>query len=605
MGNKFTGDFETTTDPFDCRVWAWALSEIGNSDNFIYGTDIESFMEYCEHSKKNLKIWFHNLKFDGTFIINWLLDNGFEFVKDKKDRDAGTFTCLITDMGAFYSIEVWWRVDKHKTKKVTFYDSLKILNFSVEQIAKDFDLPIKKLKIDYKAKREIGHQLTPEEVDYIRNDVEIMSRALKIMFDADLTKMTIGSDALSNYKEMNPNFRNYFPILDNNIDEEIRESYKGGFTYVNPEYKEKEVPNGIVFDVNSLYPSRMVQEEMPIGMPEPFEGEYVYDPVYNLYVINFTCIFELKEGKIPSIQIKSSYSFIPTAYLESSNGELVNLTLTKPDYELFLEQYDVEELTFHGGWKFKSIRGLFDQYISYWTDQKIKAKKDKNSSMYRIAKLMLNSLYGKFGTGIKSTRKEPVEKSDGSVDYMMLPTEEKEPVYIPVASFITAYARAYTIRTSQAIRDWSLQKYGCDFYLYSDTDSIHMLYYDKDEDVKDLSKIIDIDDYKLGAWKLESEFNRGMFIRQKCYIEENPEGKIETTIAGFPKQLAPLINFDNFRIGFTTAGMTLDDMIQMAKDNGATDEEIEKLHPKLGYKYVKGGVILEDVDFSIKENSFF
>ena len=83
MNNKFTGDFETTTDIFDCRVWAWALCEIGNPDNFIYGTDLDSFMEYCEHAPKNLKIWFHNLKFDGTFIINWLLDNGFEVKTEK------------------------------------------------------------------------------------------------------------------------------------------------------------------------------------------------------------------------------------------------------------------------------------------------------------------------------------------------------------------------------------------------------------------------------------------------------------------------------------------------------------------------------------------
>ena len=604
MGTKFTGDFETTTDAFDCRVWAWALCEIGDPDNFIYGTDLDSFMEHCESSPKNLKIWFHNLKFDGTFIIWWLLDNGFTFVKDKKDREDGSFTALITDTGAYYAIEVWFKVDKHKTKKVTFYDSLKILNFSVEEIARDFDLPIRKLNIDYKAKRELGHQLTPEEVDYIRNDVEIMSRALQIMFEADLTKMTIGSDALSFYKSMTPNFRNYFPVLDPDLDAEIRESYKGGFTYVNPEWKEIEVPAGVVFDVNSLYPSRMVQELLPIGKPIPFEGEYEEDPLYPLYVINFSCIFKLKEGKIPSIQIKSSYIFMPNQYLESSNNEIVNLTLTRVDYELFREQYDVSELTFHGGWKFKGVKGLFDQYVNYWSEQKIKAKKEKNSSMYRISKLMLNSLYGKFGLSVKAGRKEPTIKPDGSVGFIMLPLEEREPVYIPVASFITSYARAYTIRTSQAIRNWSLQKYGVDFYLYSDTDSIHMLVYNKDEDVKELSKIIDIDDYKLGAWKLESEFTRGLYLRQKCYIEENLEGKIETTIAGFPKQLAPLITFDNFRIGFTTAGMTLDDMIELAKKNGASDSEIEKLHPKLGYRYVRGGVILEDVEFSIKDSYF-
>ena len=601
MGNLFTGDFETTTDFDDCRVWAWALSEIGNPDNFVYGNDMDSFMEYCSESEKNLKIWFHNLKFDGVFIISWLLFYGFEYIEDKKNRDAGTFTTLISDMGQFYSIEVWFRVGNHKTKKVTFYDSLKILNFSVDQIAKDFDLPIRKLSIDYKERREIGHELTPEEVDYIRNDVEIMSRALKIMFDAELTKMTIGSDALHSFKQMCPHFRNYFPVLSKDLDAEIRESYKGGFTYVNPVNKGNMTGKGIVFDVNSLYPSRMIYEEMPIGDPEPFEGQYNEDPLYPLYVVNITCAFELKENKIPSIQIKSSYVFMPTEYLESSNGELVNLTLTKPDYELFKEQYNVYNETVHGGWKFKALKGLFDNYINYWTEQKIQAKKDKNPSMYRIAKLMLNSLYGKLALNPVGAKKSPYLDKDGVVKFEIMPPEEREPIYIPAGSFITAYARAYTIRFSQTVRDWSLAKYGKDLYCYSDTDSVHMMVYNEEEDVKELSELVDIDDYKLGAWKLESRFKKGKFLRAKTYIEEDYEGKINTTIAGFPKELGCLINFDNFEIGFRIdKTVTLEEMEQMARDNGASEEQIKKLKPKLDYHYVKGGVILDNAKFEIK-----
>ena len=59
-------------------------------------------------------------------------------------------------------------------------------------------------------------------------------------------------------------------------------------------------------------------------------------------------------------------------------------------------------------------------------------------------------------------------------------------------------------------------------------------------------------------------------------------------------------DFDNFKKGFTTAGMSMNDMIKLAKKNGANEEEIKKLHHKLTYKYVKGGVILADTDFTIK-----
>ena len=44
----FTADFETTTDKNDCRVWAWAVCEIGVIDNIVIGNSIESFFETCE-----------------------------------------------------------------------------------------------------------------------------------------------------------------------------------------------------------------------------------------------------------------------------------------------------------------------------------------------------------------------------------------------------------------------------------------------------------------------------------------------------------------------------------------------------------------------------
>ena len=81
----------------------------------------------------------------------------------------------------------------------------------------------------YKEFRAIGHELTEQEIDYIRNDVEIMSRALKIMFDLGLTKMTIGSCALHNYKDTIKNFRIYYPELPIELDTDMRKSYKGGF----------------------------------------------------------------------------------------------------------------------------------------------------------------------------------------------------------------------------------------------------------------------------------------------------------------------------------------------------------------------------------------
>ena len=252
---KYTADFETNVNEEDCRIWAYATFEIGSENNFTYGNNMEDFINWCANPKFNFIVYFHNLKFDAEFIISYLLKNGYTHIEDKKDRKDKTFTTLISGMGQFYCLEIYFKVsNKRHMNKVKIYDSFKILDFSVDYIAKEFNLPIRKLEIDYKEYREVGHELTVEEIAYIRNDVEIMARALKIMFDYGLTNMTIGSCALNNYRKRTKYFNQYFPNLELEIDDYIRLSYKGGFTYLNPIYKEEVVYKGIVLDVNSLYP---------------------------------------------------------------------------------------------------------------------------------------------------------------------------------------------------------------------------------------------------------------------------------------------------------------------------------------------------------------
>lgn len=599
LSRCFAADFETTTDENDTRVWAYSICNIDDYTDFRYGTDIEEFIEFCANSKENYKVWFHNLKFDSAFILNYLFTHGFTWIKDSSERADNTFTTLITDMGQFYSITIYFKVKKSKVNKVEILDSLKIFpNFSVERVAEGFNLPISKLEIDYKKYRPVGYKLDQQEIDYIRNDVEIMARALKIMFEMGHTRMTIASDAMKYFKDNFIGFRKKFPLLPEEVDKDIRKSYRGGFTYVNDAWKSKKVGKGIVLDVNSLYPScQHSPYELPYGQPQFYEGKYVEDINYPLFVQSITCSFDIKRGKIPSVQIKNNLSFIPNEYIKSSNGQMVTLWLTKPDYELFTEHYHIHEPTYNGGWKFKSSVGLFDNYIDHWIEQKIKAGKEHNAPLRQISKLLLNSLYGRFGISGNARQKAPYMDLDGVVRFGLLPPESRETCYVAVASFITAYGRNRTIRTSQIIKDYTREKYGEDRYFYSDTDSIHANL--SPEDLEELKDIIHIDDYKLGYWAKEAEFDRAIYIRQKCYVEEI-DGKLEVTVAGLPKYLAPLITYDNFRKGFTTEGLTRDEMLALASKNGATDEELKKLHHKLTYKYVKGGVILADTDFTIK-----
>lgn len=317
---------------------------------------------------------------------------------------------------------------------------------------------------------------------------------------------------------------------------------------MNPIYKEKDVENGVVLDVNSLYPSVMYDKLLPFGEPIFFDKEYKKDKVYELYIQMITCSFELKENKIPTIQIKNNRSFFRgNEYLTSSNGEIVCLVLTNIDLQLFLEQYNVYDLEYVCGWKFKGIKGIFKDYIDKWITRKNEATISGNKGQRTLAKLMLNSLYGKFATSLDVQSKIPYVEDD-IVHYKLSEKDKKNGIYLPVGAFITAYAREKTIRTSQAIKDYSIQKYGKDMYIYSDTDSIHTLL-----PIDELTKFCEIDDVKLGAWKHEGSFSRARFVRQKCYIEEI-DNNINITCAGMPKSCYDFVKWDEFKTGFSCGG---------------------------------------------------
>lgn len=575
--------------------------KFGNEENIIVDNNIDTFFEFCKN-QKNPVIYFHNLKFDSEFIIYWLLKHGFKHIKDKKEREDNTFTTLITDMGVFYSLEIYFEVGNKRVKKVTIYDSLKIIPFSVDQIAKSFNLEEQKLEIDYNMPRKKGYELSLLEIDYIKHDVIIVSKALNMLFQEKLTKMTQGSNALFDFTKMisERRFKYYFPELEKWADSDIRKSYKGGFTYLNPVYKNKEVGSGVVLDVNSLYPSIMYEKMLPFGEGVFFEGKYQEDKHYPLYIQSITCSFEIKKNKIPTIQLKAKnykWEFLPNEYVESSNNKIINLVLTNIDLKLFFEQYNVYDLKYLNGWKFKGMKGLFSQYIDKWIQRKIQSQKEGNKGMRTLSKLMLNSLYGKFATSLESQSKIPYLEDD-IVRYMITPKEDKKGIYIPVGTFITSYAREKTIRTSQAIKDYSIQKYGKDLYCYSDTDSIHTLL-----PIEELKKFCEIDDYELGKWKHESSFEEAKFVRQKCYVEKF-KGEYNITCAGMPKKCmykkegSDSLFYKSYEMDISGK------IVEVEKEFNLKDFKVGfTCNGKLGFKHVKGGVILVPTEFSIKEQN--
>lgn len=562
---EYVADFETTTDVNDCRVWAWAICEVSNPDNIFYGNCIETFLEFC---KANQGVYyFHNLAFDGEFILHHILTNGWEY---SENAGTKTYNTLISGDGKFYQMHLCFeRKGKKKSVSCEIKDSLKKLPMTVDAIAKAFNLPIKKLELDYDQYRAPGHVLTPEEKDYISNDVRIVAMALKVQFDKGLTRLTVGSDALNNYMEIvgKTRWKKFFPVLDLETDAMIRRAYKGGYTYANSRFQNQIVGDGSVFDVNSLYPDVMYNRPLPVGMPLEFTGRYQDNDDYPLYIQFITCSCKLKSDHIPTLQIKNSPFYRAREYLEKTEG-CVELCLTNIDLNILFEHYDVDVASYDGGYMFKQKTGLFTDYIDYW----MHIKATTTGGQRQLAKLMLNSLYGKFATNPDVTPKKPYLKESGCVGYSLGEAEMRDPVYTPLGCFVTAWARYKTITAAQAVYNR---------FLYADTDSLHLIGTD--------SPNIEVHPTKLGAWKHESNFSQAKYIRAKTYMERITQvGTMvdgvytmqdvapydDVKCAGMPASLKQMVTFDNFNRGL-------------------------QLYGKLRPRHVNGGIVLEKTTFTL------
>ena len=66
------------------------------------------------------------------------------------------------------------------------------------------------------------------------------------------------------------------------------------------------------------------------------------------------------------------------------------------------------------------------------TGKKIEASKNKNSGQRTLAKLMLNSLYGKFATSLSAINKIPKMDSSGVVTFENGDEKPKSGLYLPI-----------------------------------------------------------------------------------------------------------------------------------------------------------------------------
>ena len=595
-------------------------------------------------------------------VVNSYEENeeGLNIKSEKRElKQSKTFE-IIYAKGTFYQVTlnlyydkfIDGKKEKNCMKQIIFKDSYKIASFPLVKIAKDFlGIIIPKDGINHHFIRIRNYLLNSEEMKYLYDDVKILKDFINLIliqginvnsnYKVIIDKMTIASqsrnefkhlmyesfkdgsyvscEAFKNFdnaeikgekesaKNLNNLFESVFPQISLQLDSFIRRSYFGGIVYKNSELVDSLEGDicGLVYDVNSLYPSVMRARLLPYGFPLSFNGDYNKSDInkkeYPLYFQEIRVKkFHIKHGFIPNIQIRNSQNFNGTVYAKSNKYidfdglakyDECNFVFSNIQLEYFLKSYDVEGLDYIRGIAFKGSYGIFDRYI----DTFMEMKKNGKGAVRATAKLFLNSLYGKFGMNpIKEEKIIDYQENtfstistdnDGNkLDYL------DKGVFIAMASFITSYAREVLLTSIEKVYDR---------FLYCDTDSIHITGYDIPN--------IKIHDKNLGAWKLEGKFTKAKYIGAKRYAEYI-DNKWDIKCCGLSRDIMEKITMDIFEccefspkeIKKNIDKLYTKDDIFYYKDKECT-KKVKGLVRSKKKKYVKGGIVIKEQPYMIND----
>ena len=181
--------------------------------------------------------------------------------------------------------------------------------------------------------------------------------------------------------------KNEIPQLTGEISRDIRKAYTGGA--VDVYIPQNEYGNKIwVYDVNSLYPYIMNTFDMPIGKPKLFLGD-IRNIDLNAFGFFYCKIKAPNNLKHPILQThvkvnKGTRTIAPLGQWEDMifSAEMDNAKQFGYEFEILW------------GYTFER-KNIFNGFVG--SLYKFRLKFDKSNPLNMIAKLLLNSLYGRFG----------------------------------------------------------------------------------------------------------------------------------------------------------------------------------------------------------------
>ena len=388
---------------------------------------------------------------------------------------------------------------RYNDKSYEFRDSISILPSSLKKLTHSFNVAHKKLELDY----SIGIK-DANFNQYFEND---LLGLYEVLSECNLTdKLTIASNCMAIYTKKF--YTGKYPKMsrnDFNTDNFFRRSYYGGRVELIKRYG----INLNYYDVNSLYPYVMKEFEYPLPIKNNYEfSDKLYNDKLGIYYAKITA---------PDINIP----LLPYRFNKKLLFPIGNFEGVYTSNELLKAQklgYKISELS---GFVFKETDFIFKDYVDYY----YAIKKDSAGSKKEIAKLMLNSLYGKFGQrriytdmqliNINSIKNNVLYSSVvGSLILEQIKKYNKYSNFLhsEIAAMITANARLHLYSF--------IEKCGSDSVYYYDTDSLITN--------KTLKTSLE-----LGDMKQENEIKEFIGLGAKLYAYTNSKGEIVMHSKGF------------------------------------------------------------------------
>jgi hypothetical protein len=330
----------------------------------------------------------------------------------------------------------------------------------------------------------------------------------------------------------------------------IQKSYTGGHCDVYHLYSNKECR---LYDFVSLYPSVMLEQKYPVGLVNKFIGNplqsgLTFNDLYNDNILSFIkCyIFVDKTINRPVFQTHLKLPGSNSIRSISATGSFKDQWIFLPELieyqRLTNNKIRIIKNSIKEGYIFES-GNIFDNYIRNLFE--IKQTVSKNNPWYLISKILMNSLYGRFGLkpimqeynlldrneietflnqkSINMECNDILDMDETNKSFVILNKEKTElNISVAIASAITAYSR---IIMAPILLDDNIK------VLYTDTDSFVI--------EGDLSTLLNgkysyLLHNELGGLKLEQIFNEFIALAPKLYggiLEDNTEFKVK--VKGF------------------------------------------------------------------------